>query len=702
MIVALDTETTGLDLYHACRPFIVAVCIDHQDGSDWDRLLWEWRVNPLTREVSIPAGDPAEIQELLDAAQTLVLQNAKFDATALKTIGVDIPWGKVEDTLVAGHMLYTAKQHSLDRMVLQYLHQDITHHERHLRDACEEARRETRKKWFQETRGVWRIAERDMEGMPSSKDKMWQADMWLPLELATELEYPPDHPFYTVTSEYAQADPYWTLRLWVGDEDHEGMEAQIHRRQLWKIYRQRMKVLPIANRMEHRAVTGSIDRTERLAERFERHRQAYITKCEEIADQFDYALEMPKSGNNQSLTRFAFDVLGLPVLKTTESGAPAFDKEVIEAYGKELPAGSVQLEFIEALQQKRKLDTGLQYMQGYARFWIPLGIYNDQGEQAWFRIHPNLNPCGTVQLRWSSSNPNAQNISKQEGFNLRECFGPAPGREWWSLDAQNIELRIPTFESGERELIDIFLRPKDPPYYGSYHLAIFDLLHPDLFREHGVKCKDLFESTWYQWVKNGNFAVIYGCQRKKADATYKVVGAFDRIRSRFPAIARLSDQQIRLASTRGYVETIPDRTVDPDRGFPIMASRTGDGGVMPTTPLNYHVSGTAMWWTQQAMIVTDEQLADWRATGFDAWAVLQVHDELVFDLPLSAVDPRVDLEREKRRGGPLPDIKAYRSNLGRVRRLQRLMERCGDGIGIPTPVGVEYNRDNWAEVTLKC
>jgi hypothetical protein len=134
-------------------------------------------------------------------------------------------------------------------------------------------------------------------------------------------------------------------------------------------------------------------------------------------------------------------------------------------------------------------------------------------------LHPSLNPTGTDTLRWSCSNPNEMNIAKQEGFNLRLCFGPAPGREWWSLDAKNIELRIPAYESGQKDLIDLFERPDDPPFYGSTHLLNFSVVYPDLWekelREVGLEkvgphCKKKYASTWYQWCKNGGFAVQYG------------------------------------------------------------------------------------------------------------------------------------------------------------------------------------------------
>lgn len=697
MILAFDTEDTGLDLYHEARPFYFVTC-----DEKGEQIVYEWDVDPKTRKIIQQTDeydirdDIRDIQELLHSADVLVTQNGKFDVTALAAIGItDFPWEKLEDTLIAGHLLYSAKGHRLDQMTMQYLDEDITKAEKVLIAAVQEARRLVTSEKFREVYGKWKIAKRGDPGMPSAKEKCYGYDFWLPLAIAKECEYPPDHPYWTVLEKYAKPDPYWTLRLWFE------MEPLIRGRDLWEIYRERMKVLPIAHRMERRGVTVSGERIKALVEDFQGERRTHDQHLVSIARDHKFNLVMPQSGNNDSLIDFVFRVLKVPVVKMGKE-SPSLDKEVLEEYVKELPVGHPATEFLELLQRRRKLDTGLQYLAGYQRYWIPLGIRNKKGEELWYLMHQSLNPTGTVQLRWSSSNPNTQNISKQEGFNLRQGFAPLPGEEDWSLDAQNIELRIPAFRGKEPALMDVFLRPKDPPYFGSYHLVVFDLLHPDLFKQYGVKCKDVFESTWYQWVKNGNFSFIYGAQRKKCDATFKVPGAFDLIRDRFPNIAKLSDEQFRLAKKFGYVETVPDKTVNPRRGFPIQASRTDDGSVMPTTPLNYHVSGTAMWWTMKAMIRCEEQLMQWRQEGFDAYMKLQVHDELVFAMPASKRSPSEDLEKEKRVGGPLPSLKYYRSNLGRVRVLQKLMEEGGNDIGLPTPVGVEYNRDNWAEVTLKC
>lgn len=351
-------------------------------------------------------------------------------------------------------------------------------------------------------------------------------------------------------------------------------------------------------------------------------------------------------------------------------------------------------------------------------------IKTQTGWEDWFVLHPSLNPTGSDTLRWSCSGFNEQNIGKQipdcqqcygregkkehceacEGrgymLNLRYPFGPAPGREWWSADAQNIELRVPAYEADETEMVAIFERPNDPPYFGSYHLLVFDVLHPELFAKHGKKVKELFESTWYQWVKNGNFAVGYGSVESSgtADRAYHVPGAFRKIKGRFSKIhgrGGLNDQQIGYAEKYGYVETLPDKNVDPTKGYPLLCARTNYGRILPTVPLNYHVQGSAMWWMGKAMVrcynflqqlnnnrqFMQAELKRWKhdleVSGFHL--IAQVHDELIFDFPKGLGD------------------KPWEYNLPKVREIVRLMAMGGDDIGLPTPVSYKYHANTWSE-----
>ena len=135
------------------------------------------------------------------------------------------------------------------------------------------------------------------------------------------------------------------------------------------------------------------------------------------------------------------------------------------------------------------------------------------------------------------------------------------------------------------------------------------------------------------------------------------------------------------------METLPNRSVDPARGYPLYCSRSAWGKVSPTVPLNYHVQGTACWWMQQAMIRCYEYLQEYSGREEQAFITMQIHDELVFDFPASP----------KR----LPE--PWRYNLKHVAALKRLMEQGGPDLGLPTPVSCEYHPVHWAEgVSVVC
>lgn len=700
-MISLDCESTGVDLYHASRPFFVTIAYDNGKIA-----YWEWDVNPLTREVIVPADDLKDIRVLLDlqdwkgfsedvrGRHRLVTQNGKFDCAALASIGItNWPWNRCEDTLCAAHLLASNQPRDLTSLVRRYLGDihDIQPYEDALRDACLKARR-LAKKHFPN----WLTAKEGVPGMPSVKggsdktdrggesEKAWKADSWLPRQIAIALGpsnrcsmFCADHPWHTVLANYSNADSAATLAVW------RVMEAELKRRGLWKIYCEHKKLMQLAYRMESRGPTISGERLDKLETEFNEESEALGNVCTNIADSYDYDLKLPKGTRNDSLVKFAFDVMRLPHFKMTKAGNPCMDKSVLEAWRVTLPRRSRELAFVESLVTKRKIDTALTYMKGYRRYWIPLDAC-----RGWYELHPFLNPYGTDTIRWSSQNPNEQNISKQKDHNLRYCFGPAPGREWWSLDAKNLELRIPAYETGEEAMIALFEHPHDPPYYGSNHLLNAHTVYPDLwdtlekevgFEKVGPEFKRRYESTWYQYVKNGGFAIQYGGGCVTADAAFHRDGCHALLTKRFLRIhgpGGLNQRCIQHAKKHGYVETIPDKSVDPGRGYPLLVTLTDFGSVLDTVPLNYHVQGTAVWWMDRAMVRCQEQLDRWyNEDGFDGFMAMQVHDELVFDLPYTP----------------------NRGNLERILILKKLMERSGKDIGIPTPVSVEYHTENWAE-----
>lgn len=773
-IISLDTETTGKDVKHDARPFFVTT-----SNLVGDQLFWEWDVDPLTRMPIIPPEDLEQIKCLIQQADELVLQNPQFDYQALLAVIPDLDqywdWDKIRDTLLAGHLLASNQPHNLTDMAAHYLGENIYPLEEKLGLIVNEARRKARLKRHNLN---WKLAKGGLDGMPSAKsgakeNKMWKYDMWLPRCLikyfweksesyqiweakkeskfrtprlaadkasqASGWEYHPPEidpdevygkcdPYWTALRDYSNADSAVTIALW------QRMEQLLKERQLWDIYQTRLKVLPIAAGMQVRGVTISSNRVATLYGRYESESLEVRDRCVRIAASYGYELNLPKSSNNKSLLEFVFyadnGFKERSSNKLTDTGNFAFDKYVLAdlVHTYEENKRSKKWLFYSGLQGKRKRDTALGYMESYQDFWK---IIPELASQGWCTIHPWLNPTGTATLRWSSSGPNEQQISKQgmfEGdkYSLRYCFGPKPGREWWSCDAKNIELRLPAYESGEEEMVALFERPDDPPYFGSNHLLVSHILHPKLFdtclscktcskeiwvkestskREKCCECavkngqldgrifKKKYASTWYQWVKNGNFAVTYGAVAESgtADRAYHVPGGQAQIEARFKKIKELNQRCIRQAEKTGFVETMPDRTVDPKRGYPLMCTRTEWGKVLPTVPLNYHIQGTAMWWTMQAMIRCQAQLDEWNKKIDDPakryYLCLQVHDEMVFDFPKAEH----------------PVNNPGKSNLARIKVLQKLMEQGGEDLipRVPTPVGIEYHEESWSEgVTL--
>ncbi len=408
-----------------------------------------------------------------------------------------------------------------------------------------------------------------------------------------------------------------------------------------------------------------------------------------------YSLTLPKSGNNKSLMEFVYGPLALPISKVgKKSGNPSLDKGVIDLLETSLPENSKQLLFVKSLKAKRKRDTSLAYMKGYEQAWLPLEMQNRLNgvrtngrhpifSEDWFVLHPSLNPTGTDTLRMSSSNPNAQNVSRQGMFEgdthtLRYCFGPAEGRVWLSLDYENIELRIPAFESGERVMIELFEKPDQPPYFGSYHLLNASIIYPELFwplAEQKGAFKKRYGTTYYQWVKNFGFGFSYSCGEATGDRAAHRVGAFRLVKDNLKEHSRLNHKWIAFARKHGYVETLPDRTVCSSHGYPVWCSRTEYGDISPTVPLNYHIQSTAMWCTAKAMVRCHAQLEKWSVEEGKRYSmVLQVHDELVFDFPADG-----------------------KENQEKARVLRGLMEKSGEDIGIPLRAAITYNPCNWSE-----
>lgn len=731
MIISLDTETTGVDLAHSAMPFTVTWCEVGQGP-----CLVEWDVDPLTRRPEIPPEDVAYIAELLDAADLVYLHNAPFDCRALAKIGVDLPWEKVRDTLPASHLLATNRPHDLTWLCAEYLGENIEPHELLVKEVTQICRAIAKKQF-----SYWKLADEGMPGMPSVKassnrdeDKPWKNDMWLPRALANELitngyahEQELDSNWLDACRKYACADSEYTLYL--GLE----LERLISERGLWEIYLHRLEVQRAYCEMMQYGVTARGNYTEAVAGEYEQVVAEAKCALHDIASGMGHDLELAKGAalndnmrdffygavshrcpkcnytkrvkhwNNEresgevdgdlcpkcsarkrdpsrhKMIRSQHRNLGLPVIFSDDTGNATLNAGAMREYIETLDEGP-SLDFVTLLADKRSYDTALTYIHAYRRFWVPVA-----GAPGYYRIHPSLNPCGTDHLRAASNSPNMQNVSgESKEISNRACFGPAPRREWWKADFRSIERRIPVYECGEPKMVEVFEKPDEPPYWGSLYYLTASVLYPDEFWPRAKYQPDDARSfkkdcpVLYKRAKFFDLARQYGCGRKKGDLLARIPDSFDLVEDEFPMFAALQNKYLRDAERTGFVETLPDRTIDPKRGYPILASRTKDGRVLSTTPFNYHVSGTACQCKNVALVRCAEQCRVWQVEGFDAHVALEVHDELLFDLPRG-----VDMQE----------------NLPRVLVLKGLMEAVGSNLvpAMPTPVSLEYCAESWAE-----
>ena len=160
--LALDTETTGLELLHGCKPFFVGTC-----DSSGTIKYWEWKVNPLTREPIIPEQDRIALVKHI-RGKTLIFHNASFDITALETIGIKLSFSRdnlhsnpkrhklsvnqiylarcntFHDTQIASHAFRTSDPRGLKELALLHLNYSDKD-ERRLKEELDKANRYTQK-----------------------------------------------------------------------------------------------------------------------------------------------------------------------------------------------------------------------------------------------------------------------------------------------------------------------------------------------------------------------------------------------------------------------------------------------------------------------------------------------------------------------------------------------------------------------------
>ncbi len=304
------------------------------------------------------------------------------------------------------------------------------------------------------------------------------------------------------------------------------------------------------------------------------------------------------------LREILFDELGLPVLKRTKTG-PSTDVTVLEelaAEGHELPRLLMEYRQLEKLRST--------YVDALPRLVLP----------STGRIHTRFNQAVAATGRLSSSEPNLQNIPIRTslGREIRRGFVADDGNVLLSVDYSQVELRVLAHFSGDQAFLDAFRSGRD------VHVQTAAVIF-------GVDADDVSPVMRAQ-AKTINFATIYGqgdfsLARQLGIARTEARAFIDAYFERFSGVRAFLDEQIRLAKDRGFVETLTGRRrYVPELRSSNWNTRAFGERVAQNTP----IQGTAADLIKKAMIDVDRALT---AGEFESRLLLQVHDELVLEVP---------------------------------------------------------------------
>jgi len=253
------------------------------------------------------------------------------------------------------------------------------------------------------------------------------------------------------------------------------------------------------------------------------------------------------------------------------------------------------------------------------------------------RLHPLFHQTGAATGRLSCSHPNLQNIPIRtaEGIRIREAFVPAEGCRLVSADYSQVELRILAHCSGDDSLIDAFEQGED--------------VHRRTAAEVAGIAVDAVSDDQRARAKAVNFGIIYGSSAfglagNLGIATAEAQATIDAYFERYRGVRRFLDETVETARERGYVSTLLGRR----RYLPDLRSKNRVlRQAAERMAVNSVIQGTAADLIKQAMVEVDEALED---AGLRGRMILQVHDELVFEVPEDEVEAVGRLARERMQG----------------------------------------------------
>ncbi len=377
------------------------------------------------------------------------------------------------------------------------------------------------------------------------------------------------------------------------------LDAEMHKQEVYELYADlEMPLAYVLADMEYRGVKVDTGRLRQIGEELSRKLEALTEEIYELAGT-EFNINSPKQ-----LGEILFEKMGLPTQKKTKTGYST-SADVLE---KLAPYSEIVQKILEYRQLAKLLST---YVEGLLHVVRP----------GTSRVHTNFNQATTATGRLSSTEPNLQNIPirMEEGRRLRQIFVPSEP-DWYILaaDYSQIELRILAHISGDQSLIDAFVQDMD----------IHTRTASDVFE---VPLQEV-TSDMRRAAKAVNFGIVYGISdyglSQNLNITRKQAAEFiDNYFAKFPGVKQYMDDVVVQARKDGYVTTLLHRR----RYLPdLRASNFNIRSFAERAAQNTRVQGSAADIIKLAMIQMADEMAK---RQLKSRMLLQVHDELVFEVP---------------------------------------------------------------------
>ncbi|MDH3992714.1 MAG: DNA polymerase I [Gammaproteobacteria bacterium] len=398
---------------------------------------------------------------------------------------------------------------------------------------------------------------------------------------------------------YAAEDADVTLRLhsalWPRLEQEPGLRAVFSDIEV--------PLVPVLSRIERRGALLSCTLLRQQSDELGKRLAQLQDRAHELAGQ-PFNLGSPKQ-----LGEILFQKLELPVIKKTPKGAPSTAEDVLAELALDYPLPKVLLEY-RSLSKLKSTYTDK----------LPEMINPATG-----RVHTSYHQAVTATGRLSSSDPNLQNIPirTQEGRRIRQAFIAPDGYRIVAADYSQIELRIMAHLSGDKGLLHAFREGQD--VHRATAAEVFDVGLEEVSGDQRRKAKAI------------NFGLIYGMSafglaKQLHLGRNEAQQYIDRYFERYPGVQDYMDRTRALAKEQGYVETLFGRRLYLPE---INARNKMRVQAAERTAINAPMQGSAADIIKRAMLTVD----DWLQRGeADARMIMQVHDELVFEVAAGEVE----------------------------------------------------------------